>query len=107
MPETCETTRWTLSPETSSAAHESGLIVRYLPLLMAPEQEDAHLDVALIGKCAAPDGRTWAVLTTPALLYGIFDALESKHVREEAPVLLVELARQAGKVWTRHQAALH
>jgi len=39
-----------LTPETSSAVHDSGLVVRYLPLPMTPAQEDDHVDDAFIGK---------------------------------------------------------
>jgi len=55
---------WELTPEVASAAHDSGLIVRYQRLPMTSEEEEAQIDDALFGEFSTTDGRAWAMMTT-------------------------------------------
>jgi hypothetical protein len=47
------------------------------------------------------------MMTTPALLYAVIDVMFSRYGKEEAPLKMKALAREAGQLWIEHQAAVH
>lgn len=99
--------RWTVDLLTASAAHDSGLVARFLALPMTETQLQEHDTDAAIGKCWTPDGREWGIVTTPAMLEATFDALKSKHGPHNAQTMIARLGREAGEVWAWHKAKEH
>lgn len=99
--------RWAVSLETASATHDSGLVVRFLPLPLTPAQQQAHQRDSAIGKCWTPDGREWGAVTTPELLQAAFEALREKHGAGNAQQMLARLGREAGEVWAHAKALEH
>lgn len=91
--------RWSVDIEAASAAHDSGLVVRFLALPLTEERKHLHDADAAIGKCWTTDGREWGAVTTPVMLDGTFEALKLKHGAANAQQMIDRLAREAGEVW--------
>jgi hypothetical protein len=100
--------RWTVNIETASAEHDCGLIVQYLALPLTEEQKQAHDGASsALGKCWTDDGREWGIVTTPVLLYPLFEALKEEHGLKKAQMRIARLAREAGEVWASRKAQEH
>lgn len=91
--------RWTVSLETASATHDSGLVVRFLALPLTDQSRAAHESESAIGKCWTTDGREWGAVTTPAILEATFATLRQRHGAGNAQKMIARLAREAGEVW--------
>lgn len=98
---------WTVDLVAATAAHDGGLIARFLALPLSEEQKQAHNHDAAIGKCWTPDGREWGVVTAPEMWQATFDALKNQHGPHNALLMLVRLSREAGEVWAWYKAREH
>lgn len=97
--------KWTVDLPTFSATHETGLLVRFFPVLNnVADVEDPDV---VLGNFAnqmgnvymAKDGSKWIVITTPELRDATLKLLAVKNGLGNAPIMLDRLGREAGMAW--------
>lgn len=99
--------RWTADLLNATAAHDTGLVVRFLALPLSEEQKRDHEADAAIGQCWTADGRQWGIVTTPDNQRAVFEALRARHGVNNAAQMVARLAREAGELWTWHKQQEH
>lgn len=98
---------WEIDLTAGRATHRSGLVATFLLLPLSEDDEVAHADAAVIGKCWTADGRQWGIVTTTGLLENTFEALKVAHGPHNAQAMLARFGREAGELWAWHKAREH
>lgn len=97
--------RWNVDLPTFSATHETGLLVRFFPVvnnIADVGDPDVVLGNFINQKgnvYTAKDGSKWIVVTTSEYCDATLKFLAVKNGLGNAPIMLDRLAREAGMAW--------